>query len=47
MGAQAFVLGCTELPMALKDGDYGYRFIDTLDVLARSAILGAGYDLKK
>lgn len=46
-GVQAFVLGCTELPFALKDGDYGYRFIDTLEVLAKSAILQAGYKIKK
>ena len=46
-GAEAFILGCTELPMALRDGDYGYRFIDTLDVLAQSAIHKAGYRSKK
>lgn len=45
-GVQAFILGCTELPMVLKDGDYGYRFIDTLEVLAKSAIKLAGYQVK-
>ena len=44
---QAFILGCTELPMAFKDGDFGYRFIDTLEVLAKSAIVKAGYRVKK
>ena len=46
-GAQAFVLGCTELPIAIKDGDFGFRFIDTIEVLAKSAILKAGYNIKK
>lgn len=46
-GAQAFILGCTELPMVLKDGYLGYRFIDSLDVLARRAVEIAGYRLKK
>lgn len=46
-GAQAFILGCTELPMVLKDGDFGYKFIDSLDVLAKRAVEIAGYQLKK
>lgn len=45
-GAQAFVLGCTELPIAFGKGDYGYHFIDSLDVLARRAVEMAGYPLK-
>ncbi len=45
-GAEAFILGCTELPLALKNGDYGYRFIDSLDILARQAVLQAGYEMK-
>ncbi len=45
-GAEAFILGCTELPLALHSGDYGYTYIDTLDVLAKSAITCAGYCLK-
>jgi len=46
-GVQAFILGCTELPIVLKDGDYGYRFIDTLEVLAKSAITSVGYRVKE
>lgn len=46
-GVQAFILGCTELPIALLDRDYGYCFIDSLDVLARCAVEMAGYQLKK
>lgn len=45
-GVQAFILGCTELPIVLKDGNYGYHFIDTLEVLAKSAITSAGYKVK-
>ena len=45
-GVQAFILGCTELPMVFKDGDFNCRFIDSLDVLARKAVTLAGYRLK-
>ncbi len=46
-GVQAFILGCTELPLALKNGEDGFVFIDTLDVLATVGVLDAGYPLKK
>lgn len=46
-GAQAYILACTELPLVIKDGDYGCCFIDSLDVLAKRAIEMAGYKLKK
>lgn len=46
-GAQAFVLGCTELPMVFQDGDMGIRFIDSLDVLAKRTVELAGYPLKQ
>lgn len=46
-GAQAFILGCTELPFAIKNGDFGYHFLDSLDILARRAVELAGYRLKK
>lgn len=45
-GAQAFILGCTELPFAIKNGDFGYHFLDSLDILARRAVILAGYQLK-
>ncbi len=45
-GAEAFILGCTELSAALRDGDYGFKFIDTLEVLAKSAVIQSGYKLK-
>lgn len=46
-GVQAFILGCTELPFALKDGDFGYYFLDSLDILAKRAVELAGYPLKQ
>ena len=46
-GAQAFILGCTELPFAIKNGDFGYHFLDSLDLLAKLAVEMAGYCLKK
>ena len=46
-GAQAFILGCTELPFAIKNGDFGYHFLDSLDILAKRAVEMAGYPLKK
>lgn len=46
-GAEAFILGCTELPFAIKNGDFGYHFMDSLDILAKKGILMAGYELKK
>ena len=46
-GVQAFVLGCTELPMVFSDGDFGVKFIDSLDVLARRTVEMAGYPLKQ
>lgn len=46
-GAQAFVLGCTELPMAFSDGDLGIKFIDSLDILAKRTVEMAGYPVKK
>lgn len=46
-GAQGFILGCTELPFAIKNGDFGYHFLDSLDILAKCAVELAGYPLKK
>ena len=45
-GAEAFILACTELPMALKESDFPYHFIDSLDVLAKKAVIMAGFNLK-
>lgn len=46
-GANAFILGCTELPMVFHDRDFGIKFIDSLDVLAKRTVELAGYPLKE
>lgn len=46
-GAQAFILGCTELPFAIKNGDFGYHFLDSLDILAKRGIEMAGYEVRR
>ena len=46
-GADYFILGCTELPMVFQDGDFGMKFIDSLDILARSIVKMSGYPLKQ
>lgn len=46
-GVQAFILGCTELPMVFQDGDLGIKFIDSLEVLAKRTVEMAGYPLKQ
>lgn len=45
-GVPAVVLGCTELPLVFKTGDFNMRFIDVLDVLAKAAIKKAGYETR-
>lgn len=46
-GVESFILGCTELPLAFSNGDYGYSYIDVLEVLAEEAITKAGRSFKK
>ncbi|MGE3624096.1 MAG: aspartate/glutamate racemase family protein [Bdellovibrionales bacterium] len=44
-GAQAVVLGCTEIPLGIQAGPYytlGFPLVDTIDALARAAIRWAG-----
>ncbi len=45
-GADAFVLGCTELPIAFKDYKLDFPTVDPTLVLAKNAITEAGYELK-
>lgn len=44
-GAQAFILGCTELPLAFPADSSG-MFIDPTAILAETAIKAAGYQYK-
>ena len=37
-GADAILLGCTEIPLVLKEGDLGILTIDPLDVVARDVL---------
>lgn len=46
-GAEAFVLGCTELPMAFRHYGFDVETLDPTTVLARAAILAAGGKLKE
>ncbi len=45
-GAEAVILGCTELPLAAKLYGINGNLVDPTEVLARAAIMTAGYDTK-
>ena len=45
-GAQGFILGCTELPIAFAGVD-AFSLIDPTTVLARAAIVSAGYEPRR
>ncbi len=48
IGAQAFILGCTELPLAFDSYTVGReRFYDPTAILAAAAIKRAGYKLRE
>ncbi len=42
-----FVLGCTELPLIFKKYSIKYEYIDTTEILAKSIIKRANYNLKE
>ena len=44
-GAERFILGCTELPLAYASGKMDMAVIDPTLVLARAAVLAAGAEL--
>jgi len=37
-GAEAVILGCTEIPIVLHDGDHRLAFVDATEVLAKAAV---------
>ena len=37
-GAEAIILGCTEVPLVLKQKDYGIRLYDPMDIVAREIV---------
>lgn len=42
LGAQVLILGCTELSVAKRGGLVGEGYLDTLEVMARKAVLQCG-----
>lgn len=46
-GAQAVILGCTELSLLKRDFSLGRGFLDVMEVLASSAIQACGADVKE
>ncbi len=46
LGCDYMILGCTELSIVKKELNLDHTFIDSLMVLAESAILSCGYQLK-
>lgn len=45
-GAQAIILGCTELSLIRRDYDIGHGYIDAMEVLAQQAVIRCGGRLK-
>ena len=45
-GAEAFILGCTELPIAFADYRIDAVTLDPTDVLAEAALRAAGVKIK-
>lgn len=46
-GAEAIILGCTELSVIKRDQDIGHGFLDSMDILAQQSILRCGKPIKK
>jgi aspartate racemase len=42
-GAEAVVLGCTEIPLVIRQSDTGIKLFDTIEIIAQSAV---DYSLK-
>lgn len=45
-GASAIIAGCTEIPLALGQEHMAVPYIDSLDILARAAVLRAGVNVE-
>lgn len=45
-GAEAIILGCTELSLIKRDGRLGPGFIDAMEVLAKESVLACGKPVK-
>lgn len=45
-GAEAIILGCTELSLVKRDNNIGAGFIDAMEVLAQKSLISCGSTLK-
>jgi len=41
-GAEVIILGCTEIPLALKDKACAVPLVDPTEILAEAAVSGCG-----
>ena len=46
-GAEAIILGCTELSLIKRDHPIGAGFVDAMEVLARQSVLNCNKPLKQ
>lgn len=46
-GAETLVLGCTEIPVGIRMYGLSLKHVDALEVLAKTAIIKAGYSLRQ
>ena len=46
-GAEAIILGCTELSLVKRDHEIGPGYIDAMEVLAQQSLLSCGSELKE
>ena len=46
-GAQAIILGCTELSLVKRDCEIGAGYLDAMEVLAQTCVLRCGGKLKE
>ena len=47
MGAEGIVLGCTEIPLVLKQKDFDVRLYDPMDLTAKEIVKYVGEDSRK
>lgn len=45
-GAQAIIAGCTEVPLAVRDGDFPVPLLEPMRIAAAAAVRRAGYRVK-
>ena len=45
-GARVVIAGCTEVPLALQEGDLEVPLLDPMDIAARACLIRAGFPIK-